>query len=244
MALQQTTLAIGATLGSCILLACTTLFAKLMGSGPGGAGLHPLQITFARFLFAWVAIAAFAAAFPPRFTAVSWTNHIARTSLGYMSGLCLFAAATMIPLASATALSFLSPLVTMVCAIFFLSERVGPWRWSAAAVALAGAVILINPGAETIQIGALIAVAAAIFMGVEGVFLKRLADTEPPAQILLVNNSLGVVLALIAVSFVWTWPTAEGWALMAGIGFSMIAAQALLIQGMKRGDASLIVPLY
>ncbi|MEM9140351.1 MAG: EamA family transporter, partial [Pseudomonadota bacterium] len=46
------------------------------------------------------------------------------------------------------------------------------------------------------------------------------------------------------VSFVWTWPTAEGWALMAGIGFSMIAAQALLIQGMKRGDASLIVPLY
>ncbi|MEM6621632.1 MAG: DMT family transporter [Pseudomonadota bacterium] len=231
-------------LATCVLLAAVTLIAKLLGAQPDGLGLHPFQISAARFLFAWVAISVVVAVLRPNFQGTHWPNHIARSVLGWLSGTCLFAAAALIPLASATALSFLSPVVTMVLAMFLLSEKVGRWRWSAAGIALIGALVLTQPGSDTFQIGALIAIAAALFMGMEGIFLKKLSDTEPAVRILFVNNSIGMLVSVSVASFFWTWPTAEGWALMAAIGLTMIVAQALLIQAMKRGDASLLVPLF
>lgn len=237
-------LAIIAMLGACVLLAGTTLIAKLLGQGPEGLGLHPFQISAARFLFAWAAIATVAAWVRPGFAGAHWRNHAARSILGWLSGTCLFASASMIPLASATALSFLSPLVTMVAAIFMLGERVGIWRWSAALVSLVGAMILTEPGSGTLQPGAVVAIAAALFMGFEGIFIKKLSDTEPPVRILFVNNSIGLVVSMAVATAFWQWPTAWGWALMAMLGVTMIAAQALFIQAMKRGEASYLVPLW
>ncbi|MEM7669200.1 MAG: DMT family transporter, partial [Pseudomonadota bacterium] len=130
------------------------------------------------------------------------------------------------------------------CAIAFLGERVGKWRWIAASVALSGALVLIGPGGETFQLAAFIALAAALFMGIEGMFIKRLSDTEPPIRILLVNNSIGMVISVTAAAFVWQWPEPLGWVLLIALGGTMIIAQALLIQAMKRGDASLLVPLF
>lgn len=236
--------AIALMLAACVGLSLVTLIAKLLGAEPQGLGLHPFQITAGRFFFAWIAISAFAAWYRPDFKGAVWRNHVARSVLGYLSGTCLFASAALIPLASATALSFLSPVITMVCAIFMLREKVGPWRWGAAAIALVGALVLVNPGGETIQLGALIAIAAALFMGIEGIFIKKLSDTEPAVRILFVNNSLGMLLSVTVAGFFWTWPTVQGWALLAAIGFTMILAQAMLIQAMKRGEASLLVPLY
>lgn len=226
------------------LLAGTTLLAKLLGDGPDGLGLHPLQISAGRFFFAWVAILAFAAVQPPTFAGANWRFHFARATCGWGSATCLFAAATVLPLASANALSFLSPLVTMFLSILFLGERVGTWRWSAAAIAMTDALVLTAPGSDTFQPAALIAIAAALFMGVEAIFVKRLSDTEPPAQILLINNSIGVVLSVTAAAFVWEWPDARGWGYLAALGGTMICAQTLFIQAMKRGEASLVVPLF
>ncbi|MEM7238718.1 MAG: DMT family transporter [Pseudomonadota bacterium] len=233
-----------AMLGACALLAGTTLLAKLLGGGPEGLGLHPLQISAGRFIFAWAAVAAVAVVSRPEFAGASWPTHTLRAVCGWLSASCLFAAAAQMPLASATALSFLSPLVTMVCAIAFLGERVGKWRWIAASVALGGALVLIGPGGETFQLAAFIALAAALFMGIEGMFIKRLSDTEPPIRILLVNNSIGMVISVAAAALVWQWPEPLGWGLLIALGGTMIIAQALLIQAMKRGDASLLVPLY
>ena len=104
--------------------------------------------------------------------------------------------------------------------------------------------ILTAPGSETFQPAALIAIAAAIFMGVESIFIKRLSVSEPAIRILLINNSIGVVLSLTAAVFVWQWPTSLGWSYLATLGFTMIVAQALFIQAMKRADASLTVPMF
>ncbi|MEM9058903.1 MAG: DMT family transporter [Pseudomonadota bacterium] len=228
----------------CALLAATTLFAKLLGTGPDGLGLHPLQISAGRFFFAWLAIASIAALRPPSLSGANWRWHFARASCGWGSATCLFAAAGVLPLASANALSFLSPLVAMFLSIFVLGERVGAWRWSAASIAMTGALILTAPGTETFQPAALIAIAAAVFMGIEAMFIKRLSDTEPPVRILLINNSIGVALSVTAALFVWQWPSETGWGYLAALGFTMISAQALFIQAMKRADASLTVPMF
>ena len=158
------------------LIAGTTLMAKLVGRDVLGAPLHPLQISHGRFMFAFLAISTVVAITRPKIRAPNLPLHVARSVAGWTGISLLFAAVTFIPLADATAISFLNPVFAMLLAIPLLGERVGPWRWIAAAIALSGAVILIQPGAGSFHPAALLAMAAAAVMGLEITLIKRLAD--------------------------------------------------------------------
>jgi len=79
-------------------------------------------------------------------------------------------------------------------------------------------------------------------MGFEIIFIKRLAGSEPPFQILLINNAVGLTIASLAVIPVWHMPSAMQWAALAGIGTMMAAAQTFFVNAMARADASFVVP--
>lgn len=218
------------------------LFAKMIGTGVLGDPLHPLQVSHGRFLFAFMAISTVALVMRPKITQPNLKLHVGRTLFGWGGVTMMFAAVAFIPMSDATAISFLNPVFGMLLAIPFLGERVGPWRWFAAAMALGGALILLRPGPETFQVAALLALAAAILMGAELIFIKKLADSETPFQILLINNALGLTIATLAVLPVWVPPTGEQWAALAGIGVLMATAQACFVNAMARADASFVTP--
>ncbi|WP_421701831.1 DMT family transporter [Aliiroseovarius sp.] len=225
-----------------LLIAGTTLMAKLLGGDSLGDPLHPLQISHGRFLFAFLAIGSVAAVTRLRIAQPDLRSHAARSIAGWSGVTLMFAAVSFIPMADATAISFLNPVFAMVLAIPLLGERVGPWRWGAAGLAVLGAVVLIRPGAGTFQPGALLALASALVLGVEIILIKRLSGRERPLQILLINNAIGLTVATVAVSFVFRWPSPEQWAALAALGLMMAGAQSLFIQSMKRADASFAVP--
>ncbi len=240
---QRSVLAIVLMAGAGALVAVTSLIAKALGVGVGGEPLHPLQISAGRFGFAFLAISTFALFARPGFHGALWGSHLARSASGWLGVTCMFAAASRMPLADATAITFLNPLVTMGLAILLLGESIGPRRLAAAGLALFGAMVLIRPGTDAFQPAALIALAAAVLMGVEAVIIKRLTNAgEPPVRILLINNGMGAIIAITAASFVWVPPSAEQWRLLACLGFAMICAQSLFIQAMKRGQASHVMP--
>lgn len=228
-------------LASSALLAGTTLLAKALGTDALGPALHPVQVSFGRFLFAWLALVAIVATLRPGFTRPDWSTHTARVACGWTGVTLMFAAAAMIPLADATAISFLNPVFCMILAIPLLGERVGPWRWLAAAIALVGALILIRPGAA-MELGALLALAAAFALGLELIFIKRLSGRERPLQILVISNSIGVAIATCAALWVWQGPTQAQWAGMAALGLTMAAAQFCFVNAMARADASFVTP--
>lgn len=229
---------------SCAFIAGTTLLAKALGLGTDGPRLHPLQVSAGRFVFAFLILLPFVAWLRPSFLGAAWATHLGRSLCGWAGVSCLFAAAALMPLASATAIGFLSPMVTMMLAIPLLGERVGPWRWGAAAAAFAGAMVLIRPGTEAFQPVAVIALLAAAFMGMEAILIKRLSVSEPPLRILTVNNAMGASIAACAAAFVWTEPTARQWFTAAALGGMMVSAQALFIQAMRRADASFAIPFF
>ena len=224
------------------LLAGTTLIAKALGTDTLGPPLHPLQVSFGRFLFAWVVIAATVAALRPHISKPDVKTHVIRTFCGWAGVTLMFAAAATIPLSDATAISFLNPVLAMILAIPLLGERVGRWRWLAAAIALTGAMILIRPGSAVMQTGAVLALGAACALGLELIFMKRLSGRERPAQILLFNNSIGLVIATCAVLWVWQPPTGAQWAGMIALGCVMACAQVFFINAFARADASFITP--
>ena len=178
----------------------------------------------------------------PKLGSVDLKLHVMRTTCGAAGVTLMFAAAAFIPLADATAISFLNPVFAMVFAIFLLGENVGPIRWSAAGIAMAGALVLLRPGSGAIAPGALLALGAALILGLEIIFIKRLSGREAPFQILLVNNGIGLVIATLAVLFVWEPPTGQQWLALAGVGVLMAAAQTCFLNSVARADASFVVP--
>lgn len=223
-------------------IAATTLLAKALGTDTLGAPLPVLQISHGRFLFAFAALASIAMVVRPPLGRPHWRLHIGRTSFGWLGVTLMFASVAYIPLADATAISFLNPVFAMVLAIPLLGERVGPVRWSAAGIALVGAMILLRPTPDSFQPAALLALAAAMIMGMELIFIKKLSGREPIFQILLINNMIGLGIATAAVLPVWTPPTGLQWAALAGLGILMACAQTLFVNAMARADASFVAP--
>lgn len=237
----------------CAFIAGSTLCAKALGAAreieiegvlQAASRLHPLQIAFGRFLFGTLLLLPFALWRRPSFRAVPWRLHTARVTAGWLGVSLMFAAVSFMPLADATAISFLNPLFAMIFALVFLKEAVGPWRWAAAAIAFAGAAIVTRPGTAAFDPAALLALAAAASIGAELVFIKRLADREPILRILLINNAMAAVIAGLAALPVWQAPSPEQWLLLAGTGVFMVTAQSLNLRGMAIAEASFIAPFF
>lgn len=146
---QNPSIAVVLMLTATAFIAGTMIMAKSLGTDTLGPPLHPLQVSHGRFLFAFLAIASAAAVFKPKIANPHWRLHIGRTVFGWGGVTLMFAAVAFIPLSDATAISFLNPVFGMLLAIPLLGEKVGRWRWSAAFMALIGALILLRPGPDT-----------------------------------------------------------------------------------------------
>lgn len=233
-----------------MLIAGTTLFAKALGNGSLGMVVHPLTVSQARFVFGLAgvlgALGVLRAAGRPLWAPgpkPAWGRHALRTCLGWLSGFLMFSAAAQMPLAEVSALAFLSPMATMVFAVVLLGEKVGRWRWGAAALAMVGALVLLRPGAGVVQPAALLALGAAVAMGLEAIMIKNLVTHEPTGRTMLINNAMGVLIATLIAAPVWAWPeNAAIWAALAAIGLVTVAAQFTLLSASQRADASFVAP--
>lgn len=239
---QRPLLAVALMLSATAFIAATTLFAKALGSATLGDPLHPVQITSGRFVFAFMGLGIAALILRLRIERVHWGLHLRRTALGAGGVTLMFAAVAFIPLADATAISFLNPVFAMLFAIPLLGERVGPWRWLAAAMAFAGALILLRPGAGVIQTGALLALGAAMLLGLEIIFIKRLSRVERPFQILLINNMVGLCVIALPAWWVWQVPSGAQWGALVALGLAMACAQTCFLNAVARADTSFVVP--
>lgn len=223
-------------------IAATTLFAKALGTDQFGPVMHPVQIVFGRFLFAFLCFSLAVALFRPQLQRPHLGLHVTRTLGGWAGLVLMFASVAYIPLADATAISFLNPVFGMIFAIPLLGEKVGKWRWLAAGIALIGALILLRPTPDSFQPAALLALGAAVILGFELNIIKKLTQREGPFSILFVNNAIGLCLGGLAVLWVWTPPTLTQWGLMAAIGCAMAVAQTCFVNAMARADASFVAP--
>ncbi|MGB0854397.1 MAG: DMT family transporter [Pikeienuella sp.] len=229
----------------CAFIALSTFFAKVLGRGIGdNEPMSAFQISWGRYLFALLALAPLAMWQRTSFRGAPLPLYAARATCGYGGVTGMFAAAAVMPLADATAISFLNPVFAMFLAIMFLGERVGPVRWVAAAIALSGGALLIRPGFGVIRPEALIALMAAGFMAAEIIFAKLLAQREAVLRLLIITNLIALCIATIAASFVWRAPTLEEWGVMALVGFAMVIAQAFFMNTIRVTDASFATPFF
>ena len=84
--------------------------------------------------------------------------HLLRGVLIVISNMAFFVALAALPLAEATALFFVAPLVITLLSVPLLGERVGPLRLAAVAVGFVGVLVMQRPwaGAESLQASRLV----------------------------------------------------------------------------------------
>lgn len=202
------------------------------------------QIVWARFFFHFAILAPVVlyrhrlAAFRPKRPVLQ----LVRGGFLLAATMLFFAAISLMPLADALALLFVSPLVVTALSPGLLGERVGPRRWAAVMVGFAGALIVIRPGFGVFQWSSVLALGAGCAFAFYVVATRRLSGTAPPLVTLAYTAVLGVVAMSILLPWYWITPTLPDLAMMAGIGAIAAGSHLLLIRAYDHAPASLLAP--
>jgi drug/metabolite transporter (DMT)-like permease len=203
---------------------------------------EPLMLIWARYFFHVLLVFAL---FPRRFPSLLRTDHLGiqlgRSVLVLLATAFNFLALFWLPLGEVAAITFTTPILVAALAVPLLRERVGLFRWLAILAGFAGALLIIRPGAGTMNTGALLAFGCAVTYALYQVSTRIVREAEPMVS-LLYGGLVGMVLLSLVVPFAWRAPTFAEWLQLAAIGALGALAHLLMIMALRRAEASRVSP--
>ena len=170
-------------------------------------------------------------------------QHVLRNAVHYAAQYGWFLALTLIPLAQVVSIEFTMPIWAAVLAVFFLGERMSGRKWFAVTLGLVGVAVIVRPKAGALDVGQLIALAAAFGFAISIVLVKSLTRTDAAVAIsfwmLVVQSAIGLVPALM----VWQWPSAPVWGWVVVVAFCGTYSHYCFARAMQHADATVVVPM-
>ena len=118
-----------------------------------------------------------------------------------------FSGLQFVPLAEASAIMLISPLIVTALAMPILKEPVGSRRWTGVGIGFIGALIIIRPGSALISIGILFPAAAAISFAIYQISTRLLSQADPITTTLFYTALVGTLFTSAVAPFYWTPPT-------------------------------------
>ena len=85
---------------------------------------------------------------------------------------------TVLPLATATALFFVTPFLITIFAHFFLKEEIGPRRWAAVIIGFIGVYIILNPDFSDFDYFSLTPILCAFCYSLSMIIIKKTSDKD------------------------------------------------------------------
>jgi len=147
-----------------------------------------------------------------------------------------------LPIAEASATSFVAPLFVTALSIIFLSERVGLRRWLATIVGLAGVLVIIRPGTGAFHAAALFPIVSAFAWAVTLVMTRVMSGREHAVTTMTYSSIAGVAVISALVPFVWVAPTWHDILLGLLVGVASTTGQWIVVLAFRYADASVLAP--
>ncbi|NKB55166.1 MAG: EamA family transporter [Alphaproteobacteria bacterium] len=170
--------------------------------------------------------------------------HAVRGVIGLAAMGCYFYAFALMDLADAKAILFSAPLFMTVLSIPLLGEKVGVFRWSAVLVGFLGVMVIVQPGGDMVQIGALAAIGGAVLYALAVITVRHLSATDSAASITFYFTLTGAAAGTgMVAAFGWVPPSLVDWALLGGVGIIGGVGQYCLTQAFRYAEAAAIAPL-
>lgn len=146
------------------------------------------------------------------------------------------------PLASATTIQYLSPVFTVILAIFINRERVRPVQWIFFSIAFTG-VLLIKGFDPRITTWLLIAgIVSAMLSGLAYNAIMRCKYTDHPVTIVMYFHLIAVPVMGIWTFLDWVSPTPRDWILLLVIGILSQFAQVFMARALHADQAAKVTP--
>ncbi|MGI9356816.1 MAG: DMT family transporter [Rhizobiaceae bacterium] len=187
--------------------------------------------------------------------------HLARGVCVVFANMAFFMSLAAMKIGEATAILFIAPLVITALAVVFLGERVGPRRWIAIAVGLAGVLVIVRPGTGAFQPAALLPLVAAIAYATLHILTRKLGLAEKAAAMAFYIQLTFIVICGVigltlgdgrygnsgdpSVDFLmraWVWPPLGDMAIIVVAGIASAAGGYLISQAYRSAEASVIAP--
>lgn len=239
-----------------LALAGMSAFTPIFAAGKLADGLLPVAaLVWLRFVGGAATIMSVAAVRRvPVFSRVSglWRLHLLRAVFGVGGLGCSIFAASVLPLADATAIGLTKGIIAIGLAGIVLKEIVTGRHWLAAAFCGAGALLVVraaDTGAahgDLALAGAGVAFLGAVFMACEALIMRYIAQREDTVTILAYVNVFaallltGPVLWLIAAKDIsWSDLLTFAW-----MGPLAIVGQSLNIAAYRRAGAATLAPVF
>ncbi len=165
-----------------------------------------------------------------------------RGFIGTCALLSWFMSLSLLPVADATAISFVTVLFITAGAALVLREKVGIRRWTAIMVGFVGTLIIIRPGAGVFDAGALLVLASTVFWAASILCVKVLSRTDSSVTMVFYANVYLTLFSVIPAVYFWVWPTWEQVGLMIVIGVMATIGHLLMAQSLKITDATVVAP--
>ena len=226
-------------LSAWVMLPIMDGFAKYLSST-----LPVLQITWSRYFFTVVIVLPIMLVFFRK--NLTWTEQpklqLIRGLLLFCANILFFYSISIISLAKALTLAFISPLIVTALSPILLGEKVGFRRWAAVITGFIGSLIVIRPGFLEINLASIAALGTGVLYGFYLIVTRKLHNSDSPLLTLLLTGVVGIIIGSMIMPTVWVQPTITEWYMMFAIGFFASIGHLFLILSLKYADASKLAP--
>ncbi|EAU43021.1 hypothetical protein FP2506_09266 [Fulvimarina pelagi HTCC2506] len=211
------------------------------------------EVVFFRCFFALVPVAIYLAWLGDLRTAFSTDDlkgHAIRGLIGVSAMGLGFFSITRLPYPEWITINYATPLITVIFAALFLGERVRAYRWTAVVIGLCGVAVVTVPsltvGAEALSgshvAGIIACLVGSVFAAVAMIQVRRLAQTEKTATIVLYFMLAATIISAFSAPFGWIVPSFEQAVFLVLAGILGGVGQLLLTAAYRYADTSTVAP--
>jgi drug/metabolite transporter (DMT)-like permease len=147
-----------------------------------------------------------------------------------------------LPIADATATSFVAPLFVTALSIPMLGERVGWRRWLATLAGLVGVLIVVRPGGAGFQPASLLPALSALCWAFSLIVTRMMSGSENAIATVTYSTVFGALVMTLLLPLHWVTPTWETAWVGLFIGAVSTAGHWLVILAFRYAGASLLAP--
>jgi drug/metabolite transporter (DMT)-like permease len=147
-----------------------------------------------------------------------------------------------LPMAEATAIAFISPMIVTALSIPILGEVVGWRRWSAVMVGLLGVLIVVRPGAGAFDPAAILPILSAASWAVALVVTRKMSGLDGALVSLTYAAVVSLLVTSALVPFTWVMPGWREVGLGLVTGVASTIAQWLVVLAFQQARASVLAP--
>ena len=169
--------------------------------------------------------------------------HFKRCVSGLVAIVAIFIALRNLPLATVVSITFAAPIFTTIMSIFFLSEKVGLYRWLAVLVGFVGILIISEPGFSSLNFYYIYPIIFCLGLSYVAIAIKQLSSTEPVWLIGLYFSFSIMIMSFFTLPQGWIMPNLKDLFLLCMVGILGGLANLWLTQSYKFAEVSLVTPL-